>query len=166
MHLETERLRLRPLAEADVAVVAQIWTDPLVTHYMGGPRKFEEVCESLAQDLRIEPPPRFDLWPVVEKASGQIVGHCGIIDKVVDDQPEFELVYVFAKSVWGQGYASEIAAALKACAFQQLGLARLVALVDPGNSASERVAVKVGMHHEKDTHRPGGKIVRVYVAQA
>ena len=43
-----------------------------------------------------------------------------------------------------------------------LGLDRLVSLIEPGNAASERVARKVGMALERETVRPGGKVMRVY----
>jgi ribosomal-protein-alanine N-acetyltransferase len=124
---------------------------------MGGPRNSEEVCASLEQDAQADPAPPFDLWPVIENATGNIIGHCGILDKMVDDQTEYELVYVFAALSWGKGYATEAATAIKRYAFERLGLERIVALIDPENAASERVAVKVNMRYERDTLRPSGK---------
>lgn len=166
MQIETKRLLLRPLRATDASAVARIWADPTVTRYMGGPRNFEELRALFNQDAQSDPAPQFDLWPVIEKASGDIIGHCGIIEKVVDGQTEHELVYVFATSAWGKGYAAEAAAAVKQYAFEQLNLGRIVALIDPENTASERVAIRVGMHFEKDTLRPNGKTLRVYVAHS
>jgi RimJ/RimL family protein N-acetyltransferase len=40
-----------------------------------------------------------------------------------------------------------------------------VALIEPGNAASERVAVKVGMSLEKDVLRPGGRTMRLYATR-
>jgi RimJ/RimL family protein N-acetyltransferase len=70
-----------------------------------------------------------------------------------------------AQSAWGRGYATEIAAAIKAYAFEQMGVARLIALIEPENEASEKVAVKVGMCLEKQVVRPGGAIRRVYAVE-
>jgi ribosomal-protein-alanine N-acetyltransferase len=162
LELLTERLILRSLHASDVEAVARIWADPDVTRYMGGPRDFEQVRASLEQDAQADPAPQFDLWPVIEKATGDIIGHCGLLDKMVDDQMEFELVYVLAASAWGKGYATEVATALKHYAFERLGLDRIVALIDLENEASERVAVKVNMRYKKDTLRPSGKTLRVY----
>ncbi len=162
MQIETQRLLLRSLQADDASPLATLWTDPDVTQFMGGPRDFEAVREILLADTQVVPLPEFDLWPVIEKATGQIIGHCGLLDREVDGVTEIELVYVFAKSAWGQGYATEMAAAVTAYAFDQLGLERIISLIDPDNTASESVAEKVGLHYEKDTVRPGGKIMRVY----
>src|SRR4029450_5269219 len=47
---------------------------------------------------------------------------------------------------------------------RKLELTRVVALIDPGNVASERVAGRIGMRFERDVVRPGGGIRRVYTA--
>lgn len=162
MKLETERLFLRPIQVADVAALATLWTDPEVTRFMGGPRNYQELYKELSEDTRIKPCPKFGLWPVIEKATRQVVGHCGIIDKEVDGVTEFELVYVLTKSTWGKGYATEIATAIKDHAFKHFDLKRIIALIDPMNPTSARVATKVGLRYEKDTVRPNGKIMQVF----
>ena len=158
---ETKRLTIRLLAEPDVPVLASIWSDPQVTHYMGGPRVFEELCSGFTQDL-LTKPPKFDLWPVVERSSGIVIGHCGLLPKTVDGGDEVELVYVIAAAFWGRGYATEAAMAIRDCAFRSLGAARLVSLIDPLNRASEKVAEKVGMKFDRDTVRANAKKMKVY----
>ncbi len=158
---ETERLRIRPLIEADVAAIAALWADAEVTRFLGGPRDLDGVRRTLVDGLHEKPSP-LDLWPVVEKSSGTVIGHCGLLPKEIDDQDEVELVYVMAAGSWGRGFATEAAAAIRDFAFGELGLERLVSLVDPENVASERVATKLGMTLEKETVRPSGKAMRVY----
>ena len=85
-----------------------------------------------------------------------------MIDKEVDNLIEYELVYVLAKKVWGKGYATEIGRALVTYAYHVGNINRLIALVEPENTASEKVAKKIGMHLEKEVIRPGGGIRRVY----
>lgn len=162
MQIETERLLIRSLEVADASPLAVIWSDPAVTRHMGGPRDFAAIREGLAEDARSEAQAAIDLWPVVEKASGQVIGHCGLLEKDVDDQVEIELIYVFASDSWGKGYATEAASALRDYAFHRLGLRRIIALIAPGNPASARVAEKIGMQLEKETRRPSGKIMSVY----
>ena len=162
MKLETDRLVIRPIQETDSSSLADLWSDPDVTYYMGGPRDYKEVLNSFKEDARLNPQPKFDLWPVVEKVTDQIVGNCGLIDKEVEDQIEFELVYVFVKSAWGKGYATEIASSIADYAFKQFGLKRIISLIDPKNRASEHVTRKIGMQYEKDIVRESGKIMRVY----
>jgi ribosomal-protein-alanine N-acetyltransferase len=163
--METERLTLRPLAAEYVPALVDLWTDPEVTRYMGGPRERETLERTFAEDLAAEPP-RFDLWPLIEKSSGQVIGHCGLIDKDVDGVEEIEVVYVLARSAWGKGYATEAAQALRQAAFGEFGLSRLVALIDPENAASAHVAEKIGLLLEKTTVRPGGKVMQVYALSA
>lgn len=165
MHLETGRLLLRPMQLADVEPLVELWTHSEATRHMGGPREATRLRELLSQEAA-GPTNKFDLWPVEEKATGRVIGHCGLLDKEVDGQIEYELVYLFHPSSWGQGYATEMALALREYAFETLTLTRLIALIDPDNAASERVAQKAGLVFEKETLRPGGKMMRVYAVQA
>ena len=145
----------------DLPALVALWTDPAVTRFLGGPREPVALRAGLAENLLPDAPP-FNLWPVLELAGGRLVGHCGVLDKEVDGRTEYELVYVFAQAAWGQGYATEIGLALRRHAFGALGLTRLISLIEPENAASRRVAEKVGMHHEGDTLRPGGRTLGVY----
>jgi len=72
-------------------------------------------------------------------------------------------IYVFAKDKWGQGYATEAGRAICDYAFDRLRFKRLIALIDPDNVASARVAEKAGMTFWKETVRPSGKRMCVYM---
>ena len=166
MLIETERLVIRDLSASDVEALARMWCDPEVTRFLGGSRDSAEVRRILEEDAGSATPPDVDLWPVLEKGSGQVVGHCGLLEKEVDGSAEVELVYVLARAAWGRGYATEAAAAIRGYAQEHLGLQRLIALIAPENRASERVALKVCMRLERETLRPGGKLMRVYAWEA
>lgn len=163
--IETSRLRIRPMAAGDLLALVALWTDPEVTRYMGGPREPVALAMSLAEDLQ-PATSAYNLWPVEERVTGELVGHCGILDKDVEGRAEFELVYVLARAFWGRGYATEAALALKAHAFTTLGLTRLIALIDPRNFGSAEVARRVGMTWERDVVRSGGRIMGLYVVTA
>jgi len=162
MKIETDRSIIRSIQEADLEPLAALWADPEVTYYMGGPRNYEEVLKDLREDAQLNPQPAFDLWPVIEKETGQIIGHCGILEKDIEGRNQYEIVYVLAKSAWGKGFATEVASSLKDYAFNQLGLKRITALIDPDNQKSEIVATKIGLRYEKDTVRPNGKNMRLF----
>ena len=164
--LETTRLVLRPQQASDEAALIKLWTDPQAMLYMGGPRHEALIRSEFAGVTRQPLAQRYDLWPVIEKATGRVVGHCGLLDKEVDGANEIELVYVIDPAAWGRGYASEIGQALIEYAFAALGLKRLIALIEPENSASMRVAIKLGMALEKEVVRPSGALRKVYVIEA
>jgi len=161
--LTTERLHLKRLQTSDVLQLIDIWCDPEATRFMGGPRDRVKLEAGFADDVKDPFAERFDLWPVKEKSSGSVVGHCGLLDKVIDGKKEIELIYVFCKDAWGKGYASEMGQALMWYAFEEMNIERLIALIEPENAASERVAVKIGLRFEKEVIRPGGHKRKVYV---
>jgi len=165
IYLETERLLLRPLEPADIPILARLWADPVVTKHLGGPREALSVQQMMTEDLDRVLLERYDLWPVVEKRSGQVIGHCGLIDKEIAGNIEIELTYVFFQAVWGKGYATEIGLALIDYAFNQLNLSRLVALIAPHNDASARVAQKLGFHFSDTIVRPNGKSMQIYAIE-
>jgi ribosomal-protein-alanine N-acetyltransferase len=80
---------------------------------------------------------------VVERAGGRVVGEAGL--QVLEDGPDVELTYTFARADWGRGYATEAARAVLRWAFAVLRLPRIVAVARPQNAASLRVMEKAGM---------------------
>lgn len=161
--LETPRLILRHPRMEDAEPVARLWADSDVTRYMGGPRDFEKILGMMEEEARSKQLPPYDLWPLILKETGEIIGHCGLIDKEVEGKKEMEVIYVIAASHWGRGYAREIATALLEYGARELGAIRIIALIDPENIGSERVAAEAGMRLEKETIRPSGKTMKLYV---
>jgi RimJ/RimL family protein N-acetyltransferase len=68
---------------------------------------------------------------------------------------EAELGYDLRSDYWNRGLATEAATAVRDHAATVLGLERLVSLIRQGNTASRRVAEKVGLRHEADIERYG-----------
>jgi RimJ/RimL family protein N-acetyltransferase len=67
----------------------------------------------------------------------------------VEEQSEVELGWIVSRSSWGQGLATEAAAAWRDHAFETLRLDQIVSMVSESNSASRRVAEKLGMKVER-----------------
>ena len=65
-------------------------------------------------------------------------------------QSEAELKYALAPPYWGQGYASEAAAALLDFGLRTVGLARIIATVDTVHTASVQVLDKIGMRRVEE----------------
>jgi RimJ/RimL family protein N-acetyltransferase len=164
--LETERLILKHIDPADAAPLIDLWRDPDVTEHLGGPRERAKLVEIFAKDVENPFAYEYDLWPVIEKQSNQVIGHCGLLEKEVAEQDEVEINYIFTPSAWGKGYATEIGKAIIQYAFEEKKLKRLIALIKPENEASAVVATKIGMSFEKEVIRPGGAKRMLYVIEA
>ena len=82
---------------------------------------------------------------------GWVVGFGGVTQRAFDGEDLPNLWYRFAPGAWGQGYATEFAAAAVADAHARGGLDEIHALALPDNHASIRVLGKLGM-------RPNGML--------
>lgn len=91
---------------------------------------------------------------IVERSRGKPVGMIGLLTQVVDGIEELEVGYHLLPSAWDKGYATEAAIACKEFARQHRCAPSVISLIDPANFASQAVARRNGMTHEKDTvHR-------------
>lgn len=150
--LETERLLLRHFELGDLDALFGLYRDPEVRRYFpGGILTYEETKEELEWYLHGHPEhPELGLWATLLKETGQFIGRCGLLPWTIEGQDEIEIAYMIAKSFWGQGLATEAARGIRDYAFEQLGLTRLICLIDEDNHVSIRVAQKIGMTFEKE----------------
>jgi RimJ/RimL family protein N-acetyltransferase len=86
-------------------------------------------------------------YAVVERSTGAVMGPVGLW--CPGEWPEPEIKWSLARRFWGNGYASEAAAAVKAMASGALGWQRLVSLIMPENDRSKAVAQRLGGRYEK-----------------
>lgn len=153
MHvIETERLALRHLSAADARALEAVFCDPEVMRYSGGLQSPALVWGWVAEMIEVHYPAwGFGIWAVVEKAEGAVIGYCGLERSPGRCGPdEAEIGYRLAHAAWGRGYGSEAAAAVCDHGLGTLGLTRIVAIIDPGNAASLRVALKIGMCYQRE----------------
>jgi ribosomal-protein-alanine N-acetyltransferase len=145
--LETDRLLLRELAMTDLDDLAALYRDPEVRRYFpDGTRTYEQTREELAWVIDVYYGRYgYGLWAAIDRASGAFVGRCGLLPWQIGGRTEVEVAYLLDRSVWGRGLATEAARAISAHAFATLPVERLIALIDPANTASRRVAEKIGM---------------------
>ncbi len=129
----------------------------------GGARTAEETRERLRELIEHQKRYGFSKWGVEDRASGVVVGDCGI--QLLEGGPDVELGYRLRPSVWGRGYATEGARACLGAAFTGLGIDRVVAIVEPGNAASVRVLEKIGMRPAGE-RRALGRMWDLYAASA
>ena len=150
--LETPRLRLREIMPDDEDALAAMFADPEVMEYIGrgGVRSREDARRVLEREVALYAERGYGEWALTLREDDEMIGLCGLIDwPDVDGAPETEVAYLLRRDVWGRGYATEAAAAIRDHARTALGRERLVCLIYPGNTASAAVARKIGMTHER-----------------
>jgi RimJ/RimL family protein N-acetyltransferase len=147
--LETERLVLRPYAEADLASLAELYGDEAVARWLySGPETDEEARARLGRYLdRRELTETSGLAAAVVLPDGTYVGDLALWHTDFEHRGA-EVAYVVQPRHQGQGYAVEATRALLDWAFGPAGLHRVVARLAAANVASARVAEKLGMRHE------------------
>jgi len=165
--LRTPRLVLRRWREADVAPLAAINGDPQVMRWIGtgAIRNLEQTRASVAALEREWDETGVGLFAVEVAATGELAGLAGLVVPrfLPEIMPAIEIAWRFGQPFWGQGIATEAARAALDFGFASRGLDRIVAIVQIGNGASERVMRKLAMRLERRTVDPGsGRAVRVY----
>ncbi|GAA0573549.1 GNAT family N-acetyltransferase [Halomonas salifodinae] len=159
---QTPRLRLRELDNGDVPALAAILADPEVMRYsLGGvhdeaqTRRFIAWCRASYAEHGLGP------WALVDTASGELAGFCGLSHDTIDGVQEVHLGYRLATRFWGRGLATEAARWAVALGFTAHRLASLVAIIEPAHGASRRVVEKVGFRDAAPAAFHGRQ-VRVY----
>nr|WP_255775781.1 GNAT family N-acetyltransferase [Microbulbifer sediminum] len=124
--------------------------DPAVVRYTGQApfASLAEATEALkSKPLRDYRERGFGRLACIEKTTGHLVGFCGL--KFVPEIKEVDIGYRFLPAYWGRGLATESAQAVMLYGRGEMGLQRIVGLVQPENSGSVRVLKKVGMQFER-----------------
>jgi [ribosomal protein S5]-alanine N-acetyltransferase len=165
----TERLILRHFHILDAEPMYQIFADPEVMRFGDGVQTKQWVHNWLQTCLaRYHQTWGFGPYAVVQHQHRDVIGYCGLFFfPDINGQAEVEIGYRLARGTWGRGYATEAAGAVRDYAFHTLGRKRLIAMIDPANTASIRVAEKIGMQYEADVMLEGYTHPdRIYVVQS
>jgi RimJ/RimL family protein N-acetyltransferase len=149
--LTTRRLILREMTSADLDHMAALLGDPDVMRYYPAPKSRDEAQAWIDWNQRLYRERRFGLWAIIIRATSEFAGDCGLTPQLVDGTEEIEVGYHIRVGLQGNGYATEAAAACRDFARDVLGLRRLIAIIDPANIPSQRVAARIGLEQEKTT---------------
>lgn len=161
--LETERLKFRDLNRSDIDNLQDIFTDPVAMEYYPSTKTESETLEWIDWNIKSYQENGYGLWALINKCTGDFVGQCGLILQLdVDGIDEIEVAYLLVRKYWGNGFATEAAAASRDFAFSKLACKRVISLIDPKNLPSLRVAERNGLVYEKNVTR-WEKSISVYV---
>ncbi|MDQ4144792.1 MAG: GNAT family N-acetyltransferase [Actinomycetota bacterium] len=156
--IHTARLYLRPIKPEDKQQLLNLFADAKVMQFSdeGKPQTPEWVNQWVDEAVRDYQELGYGVMIVEDRQSGDLLGYCGLFrHNDIDGRAETELGYRLVGTSWGKGYATEAAKAVLDHAHVKSGLERVVAMVDPDNAASRRVAEKIGMEYEKDIMMDG-----------
>ena len=147
MMLETPRLILREMTQADYPALSAILQDPQVMYAYNGAFSDAETREWLDRQLARydEYGHRFGLWAVVLRETDDMIGQCGLTMQPWKDRQVLEIGYLFRRDCWHQGYATEAAAACRDYAFIALNANEVCSVIRDTNTASRNVALRNGM---------------------
>jgi RimJ/RimL family protein N-acetyltransferase len=151
IRIESARLILRRMRPEDVVPLSAVLSDPHTMRFYPAPYDRQGVETWVARSMARDAETGLALWSSVLKETGEVVGDCGFILQDIDGEKELEIGYHTRKDLWGQGLATEAARACRDYAFDRLGRSRVISLIRPENTPSQRVAIKNGMHLWKDT---------------
>ena len=145
MVLETDRLYLREMNQNDFHSLCKILQDEDTMSAYEGAFSNEEVQEWLDRQISRYQQWKFGLWAVILKETQEMIGQCGLTMQPWKDKEVLEIGYLFERSYWHRGYATEAAKACKKYAFEILKANEVCSIIRDTNIASQNVAVRNGM---------------------
>lgn len=147
----TERLIIRELTIDDIKTMYHIYQSPEVRQFVDDIDDYlnVEIEKHKAYIKNVYSFYGYGYWGVFSKTTGELIGRCGIQNNEIDGKTEIELGYLLDINYWGFGYAIECTQSVVDYAFNELGIPRIVAVIDKINYRSRRVADKIGMKIEK-----------------
>ncbi len=150
---ETERLVLRTIEEGDAALQYRLLNTPTVMARLGGVKELHEIEAKHAKSMALYAQEGFSFLFMIEKATGEMVGHCGI--KRVDNPlarnlGDHEVGWLVREDRWRRGYAEEAMHAVLDWAFGRVGAPHVVALTSEANVGSWSLMEKLSMVRRRD----------------
>jgi RimJ/RimL family protein N-acetyltransferase len=148
--LETERLRLRPWAEADVPRLVEAARDPVLQRWVEAPlpRRVEDAAAYLVRvRLGVARGDRL-AWCVADRRSDRALGNVALFEfEGPDGAGAAQVGYWAHPGARGSGVMTEAVDRVAAWAFADGGLRRLYLMTAASNAASRRLAERAGFTH-------------------
>lgn len=143
--LTSERLAYRRMSERDFPALCRMLQDPQVMYAWEHAFSDDEVRAWLDRRRAGYAARGYDYFLAVDPSTGEAVGQIGLLDEEIDGRHFVGLGYILCRDAWGRGYATEGARTMLQYAFEALGAEEVVATIRPENTASRRVAQRLGM---------------------
>lgn len=144
--LETKRLRLRRLSQADAPLILALLNDPDFLRFVGDRKVRTEgdACAYLANGpLASYTRHGFGPYAVELKRGRRPIGICGLFKR--DHFPDPDIGFAFLPAWRRRGFAAESARAVLDDSHGRLRLPRVLAIVDPANERSVALLQRLGL---------------------
>ena len=157
--LATDRLTLRGWRDDDLGALAAMNADPEVMRYImdGSVLDGQQSSERLRKMIVTWDEYGFGRFAVEVRGTGALIGWAGLAVPTFLPEvlPAVEIGWRLDRRFWGNGYATEAAAAALRFGFADRGLDRVISIRHIGNTRSARVMEKLGLVRDFDTVVPG-----------
>lgn len=149
--VHTARLVLRPHRLSDFDACVAMWAHPDVVRFIGGePSSREQTWSRFLRYTGHWALMGYGSWAVERKEDGRFIGEAGFFEGRRTMTPSIEgcpeAGWAFVPEVAGRGIATEVLNAAAGWVDRHHGWSRTVAMISPGNVASQRVAQKCGFN--------------------
>ncbi|CAO5152280.1 putative acetyltransferase protein [Frankia sp. AiPs1] len=151
--VRTERLVLRGWTAADIPAYTAMALNPEMSRYTGSPSDEASVWRMFTHQIGHWALNGFGMWLAHEASTGEFVGRAGLYRDF--GWPGLEAAWTIRRDRWGEGFATEGGAAAVRYAFTHMDTDQVISIIHPDNTASIRVADKLGMSFLDSTERNG-----------
>ena len=146
--LATPRLRLRPFRVDDTDAMHQCYADPEVMRFWNRPpHTRRRQTERTIRRAIAATPAKSRIWAVADAATDRCLGMVNY-HNASPQHRSADIGYLIHPSHHRQGIAAEAVTALIDHCFGPLAMHRLTAFIDPDNTASCRLAERLGFRRE------------------
>lgn len=143
MTVVTSRLEIRPPREEDRPRLVELWCDAEFMVFSSAAKTMEAANRRFDHMVAMCEVIPFAKQPIVERASGVVIGYTGVDYFTFEGAARLEWGYRLEREVRGMGYATEASRALLATAHRTFS-GEVLAMIDPANRASQSVCRKLG----------------------
>lgn len=162
MVIETERLLLREMTDADFDALYRVLADSdIMQHY---PYSFDEarVWNWIARNRERYQIFGFGLWAVCLRETGEMIGDCGLTMQLIGGQIKPEIGYHIRADHQRKGYATEAASAVRDWTFRNTPFNTVYSYMKYTNEPSARTAMAYGCKQVDEFADEVNEITKVF----